>query len=101
MWLTTSRFLKSVVDADDKHEKQLISDDLYQKVSQNLPVNYIMFSYVDMGRSREVLKQNEAFMGQKGKELLAFEPFLKLYDSFGAVSRYGERQFGSAIICSA
>lgn len=75
--------LQSVIDADKKYKKQLIADNLYQKVSQNLPVNYLMFGYVDMDKAREVLKQNEAFMSQKGKELLAFEPFLKLYNAFG------------------
>lgn len=78
--------LQSIVDADDTYKKQLIADDLYQKVSQNLPVNYLMFGYADIGRAREVLKQNETFMSQKGKELLAFEPFLKLYKACGVTA---------------
>lgn len=75
--------LQSVIDTNKQHKNQLISNPLYQKVSQNLPINTLVFSYVDMGKLIDVLKENEGFMSEKGRELLAFEPFLKLYKAFG------------------
>lgn len=75
--------LQSVVDADKKHSNELISNESYQKISQNLPINTLVLSYVDMEKLIRVLKGNEGFMSEKGRELLAFEPFLKLYKAFG------------------
>ncbi|MCD6109775.1 DUF3352 domain-containing protein [bacterium] len=75
--------LQVVVDACKKHNNQLISNDLYKKISQNLPINTLMFGYVDVEKLINVLKNNETFMSEKGRELLAFEPFLKLYKAFG------------------
>ncbi|MBA4336917.1 hypothetical protein C0416_04070 [bacterium] len=74
--------LQSVVDSKAK----LKSNPSYQKVSQNLPINNLFFAYTDAGKLIDVLKNNEGFMSEKGRELLAFEPFLKLYKAFGVTA---------------
>jgi len=75
--------LRTIVDVNKQYSNQLISNELYQKVTQNLPINTLTFAYVDMGKLIETLKENEGFMSEKGKDLLVFEPFLKLYKAFG------------------
>lgn len=75
--------LKKVIEANKQNKNKLISNPSYQKVSQNLPINSLVLSYVDVEKLISVLKENEGFMSEKGRELLAFEPFLKLYKAFG------------------
>jgi len=75
--------LQSVIDADKQHGGQLISNEHYKKISQNLPINTLVFSYVDVEKLLTLLKNNEGFMSEKGRELFAFEPFLRVYSSFG------------------
>jgi hypothetical protein len=74
--------LQSVIDSKTK----LNSNPAYQKISQNLPINSLFFVYTDTGKLIDILKNNEGFMSEKGRELLAFEPFLKLYKAFGATA---------------
>lgn len=75
--------LQTVIDASKNRKNQLVSNEAYGKVNQNLPINNLGFGYVDMQKLIEFLKNNEGFMSEKGRELLAFEPFLKLYRSVG------------------
>lgn len=75
--------LRKVIDAHMSSNEQLARDYKYQKVSQNLPINNLLFSYLDTQKTIQLLKDNENFMSEKGRELFAFEPFLKMYRSFG------------------
>ncbi|MBU1446103.1 DUF3352 domain-containing protein [Patescibacteria group bacterium] len=77
--------LKSVIDAAGSRSGRLIDSVLYQKVAHNLPMNSIVFAYSDFVKANTVLKSNGTFMSEKGRELLAFQPFLKLYKAFGVV----------------
>lgn len=75
--------LKQTIDVSKGYYPKLSSTKNYQKISQNLPVNNLFFSYFDIQKSIKLLKENEDFMSEKGRELLAFEPFLKIYRAFG------------------
>lgn len=75
--------LKIVIDCVKSGELRLVNNKDYQKVSQNLPITTLAFTYFDIDKLVEFLKHNEDFMSQKGRELLAFEPFLKIYKAYG------------------
>ncbi len=75
--------IKSIVDASNNSDKRLEANDKYQKVRQNLPISCITFAYADIDKFINFLKQNERFMSDKGRQLLAFEPFLNIYEAFG------------------
>lgn len=75
--------LKTILDVTKSSELRLVNNSDYQKVSQNLPITTLAYAYVDIAKLIEFLKQNEEFMSQKGRELLAFEPFLKIYKAYG------------------
>lgn len=75
--------LKKLIDTYNGSRIPLIAVEKYQKISQNLPINNLMFSYIDIEKMLILLKGNENFMSEKGMELLAFEPFLKIYNDFG------------------
>lgn len=75
--------LKQIVDSYGNAELRLIESSDYQKVSQNLPITTLFFGYVDIAKLVGYLKTNEEFMADKGVDLLAFEPFLKIYKSYG------------------
>jgi Protein of unknown function (DUF3352) len=78
--------LKSIIDAEGSRGERLIDSDLYQKVSHNLPMNSIVFAYSDFAKANNLLKSNGLFMSEKGRELLAFQPFIKLYKAFGVAA---------------
>jgi len=75
--------LKSIIDVEAGRVDSLINTNLYQKISQNLPINSIIFAYSDFAKVNNILKSNGAFMSEKGRELLAFQPFIKLYKALG------------------
>ncbi len=82
--VSTSRdALKKVIDSHKGDTKKVAGASIYQKVAQNLPINTLLFTYVDFDKAVEFLKNNNEFMSKKGRDLLAFEPFLKLYKAFG------------------
>jgi hypothetical protein len=76
--------LKQVIDVLKGKSPKLKDNPLYQKVAQNIPITNIVFSYVDLIKTTDLMKSNSGFMSEKGRDLLAFEPFLKLYKGFGA-----------------
>jgi len=75
--------IKTIIDADSNSDMRLIEKPEYQKVSQNLPITTLAFGYVDIEKLITFLKTNDQFMSEKGRELLAFEPFLRIYKSYG------------------
>jgi len=75
--------VKQVINSMKSSELKLVEDPDYQKVSQNLPITTLTFAYLDVSKLVQYLKQNEEFMSEKGRELLAFEPFLKIYNAYG------------------
>lgn len=81
---TSKDALMKVIDSHKGNIKKLIDGKEYQKVAQNLPINTLVFTYVNFDKAMEFLKNNDEFMSEKGKDLLAFEPFLKLYKAFGS-----------------
>ncbi|MBN1495035.1 DUF3352 domain-containing protein [Candidatus Peregrinibacteria bacterium] len=76
--------LKSVIDATRGGKPNLKLGPLYQKISQNIPIKTLSFVYLDLEKLIKLLKSNSEFMGEKGRELLAFEPLLKIYKGLGA-----------------
>jgi hypothetical protein len=75
--------IKQIIDSSQGNKIKLADDSSYQKVKQNLPINTLVFTYVNFEKILEFLKENDEFMSEKGRQLLAFEPFLRLYKSFG------------------
>lgn len=75
--------IKMMIDTHEGDRQKLSYSEKYQKISQNLPINNLIFAYADAEKMIELLKGNENFMSEKGRELLAFEPFLKIYRAFG------------------
>lgn len=80
---TNQDALKQVIDSHKGSTKKLVNGASYQKVTQNLPINTLIYTYVDFDKAMEFLKNNDEFMSEKGKDLFAFEPFLKLYKAIG------------------
>ncbi|MFC1810128.1 DUF3352 domain-containing protein [Patescibacteria group bacterium] len=78
--------LKTIIDTDKTSELKLIEKPQYQKVSQNLPITTLVFTYVDIEKLIKFLKYNDQFMSEKGRELLAFEPFLRIYKAYGTTA---------------
>lgn len=85
--------LKQIVDSYSDAELRLIESPDYQKVSQNLPITTLLFGYVDVAKLVGYLKTNEEFMAEKGVDLLAFEPFLKIYKSYGLTGMIENNNF--------
>jgi len=77
--------LKRVIEVLKGSTPKLKENPLYQKISQNLPIKSLVFTYVDFNKLTNLMKTNSNFMSEKGRDLLAFEPFLKLYKGFGSV----------------
>lgn len=75
--------LKKAIDSHRDANAKLANNAKYQKIAQNLPNNNLIFAYIDVEKGINFLKGNEGFMSEKGRELLAFEPFLRLYRAFG------------------
>jgi hypothetical protein len=85
--------LKVIVDSTKSSELRLVENPDYQKISQNLPITTLTFAYVDIAKLVEYLKQNDEFMSAKGRELLAFEPFLKIYKAYGFTAMIENNNF--------
>lgn len=85
--------LKQIVDTHNNSDLRLIESPDYQKISQNLPITTLLFGYVDVAKLVEYLKTNEEFMADKGMDLLAFEPFLKIYKSYGLTGMIENKNF--------
>lgn len=75
--------IQKIIDASNDSSKRLIEKSEYQKVSQNLPITTFAFGYMDIEKLIKFLKTNDQFMSEKGRELLAFEPFLRIYKAYG------------------
>ncbi len=75
--------IKTIIDSSKDSKNRLIESPEYQKVSQNLPITTFAFSYVDVQKLINFLKTNDQFMSEKGRELIAFEPFLRIYKAYG------------------
>lgn len=75
--------LKQIIDSEKSSALNLMHKADYSKVSQNLPITTLAFSYLDTPKLLEFLKSNDEFMSEKGHDLLAFEPFLKIYKGMG------------------
>jgi hypothetical protein len=75
--------IKSIIDSSKDSKKRLIEAPEYKKVSQNLPITTFAFAYLDVHKLINFLKTNDQFMSEKGRELIAFEPFLKIYKAYG------------------
>ncbi len=85
--------LKQIVDTHNDKDLRLIESPEYQKISQNLPITTLLFGYVDVAKLVDYLKTNEEFMADKGMDLLAFEPFLKIYKSYGVTGMIENHNF--------
>lgn len=74
--------LKQILDAQGTGNK-LQDDPVFQKVNNNLPPSGIMSGYGNMQKLFETMLKNPLFQGQKAKDILELQPFMKMFAAEG------------------
>ncbi len=74
---------KQLLDAQTSNSPKLQDDPLFQKVTNNLPPTGLMFGYANMQRLFNTMLKNPLFQSQKAKDLLALQPFMRIFAAEG------------------
>jgi len=74
---------KQLVDAQVATGNKLQEDPTFQKVNNNLPPSGLMFGYAHMQKLFDTMLKNPAFQSQKTKDLLALQPFMRIFAAEG------------------
>lgn len=75
--------LKQILDAQGSGVAKLQDDPTFQKVNNNLPPYGLMFGYANTQSLFETLLKNPLFQGQKSRDLVALQPFMKMFAAQG------------------
>ncbi len=74
--------LKSLVDRMTK-ESTLENESSYRKVANNLPQGALVSGYVNMDKLFGILSANDSFLARKGQDLVAFQPYISIFNGTG------------------
>jgi len=72
--------LEYVIDADSIFKTKLNRDPKYTNTMHNVSYNNLISGYLDLDRVVNILQNNDQFMLEKGKEMIEFMPFLKIFE---------------------
>ncbi len=86
--------LKQIVDSQLKPSGKLKNNALYQKIVNNLPQGALGFCFVNNGKFFNSFLASPIFQSQKVKDIVALEPFLKIFQASGFVLFTKEKNLG-------
>ena len=75
--------LQQLIDAQSSQSNKLQDDPTYQKVYNNLPQSGLASGYINMQLLFDTMLKNPLFQGQRTKDLLDLEPFMKIFAAEG------------------
>lgn len=75
--------IHQILDFQVDGGEALNSDSEYRKVEKNLPLNKMVFFYVNFDKVKDNLFKELAFLSETGLSLANLSPFLRLFDSEG------------------
>ena len=77
--------LLQIADGQLKARGKLKNDATYQKVANNLPHNALGFLFINTNKFFNLFLTDPLFQSQKTKDLLALQPFFKIFQAEGFV----------------
>lgn len=88
---TNRQILRELSDVQKSSKPLLAGEDNFRKIANNLPQGGLGFGYVNIARFFDALVKNPAYTTQKARELLLFQPFLRLFAAKGISVSVQER----------
>ncbi|MBI4232708.1 DUF3352 domain-containing protein, partial [Candidatus Peregrinibacteria bacterium] len=73
-----------LIDAQSDGAKKLYSEEYFRKIDNNLPLNKIVYFYINFKQVNEAFFKHFAFLSEEGISLEMLKPFLELFDAEGA-----------------
>lgn len=79
----TPETLKQYIEEYSTNNEKLKQNPDYKKTSNNLPRGSLIFGYINYEKLFDTLDKDSGFISKKGKDMLAFRPFLDLFKAEG------------------
>lgn len=85
--------ISQLLDFQISGEGTLNTEDEYRKVEKNLPLNKMVFFYINFDKVKDSLFKEYAFVSESGLSMATLSPFLRLFDSEGVALVAMENNF--------
>lgn len=83
--------LEQLIDEQLKSTIKLKDEKNYRRIADNLPQGSLVFGYMNTHKLFDALVKNPFFQGQRAKDFMALQPFLKIFSAEG-VTVFAEDQ---------